>query len=255
MTKQSITSEIQVAVEQIYRQWGVFSLDNRIPENDELDMLKSKLMKLHDKINHLQLVESVSSYEQPNQEVVTETVRQPIVQTVIEKSEPEQRTVVETPKTELKVEALIIEEVKAKPVEEVKSEKNAEPVIPPVQTVRAEVFKEVDQTVATMFHETETIHDKIGIAQPAFAIADKLKLSPVADLVKAIGINEKFLFISQLFNDDSIRYQSAIDKLNSSANFAEAYMYFDSEITSGNQIDKNSDACKQFVDLLQRRFM
>jgi len=93
------------------------------------------------------------------------------------------------------------------------------------------------------------------VAQPAFAIADKLKLSPVTDLVKAIGINEKFLFISQLFNDDSIKYQSAIDKLNTSSNFAEAYMYFDSEITSGNQIDKNSDACRQFVDLLQRRFM
>lgn len=255
MTKQSITNEIQVAIEQIYRQWGVFSLDNRIPENDELDMLKSKLMKLHDKINHLQLLESVYNNEQPEQVAFTETMKQPLLQTVIEKAEPEQQTRVETMEPEIKVETTIVSEVKTVLVEEVKLVKNSEPVIPPVQSVRAEVFKEVDQTVATMFHESETIHDKIGVEQPAFAIADKLKLSPITDLVKAIGINEKFLFINQLFNDDSIKYQSAIDRLNSSANFNEAYMYFDSEITSGNQIDKKSDAFRQFVDLLQRRFM
>ena len=86
MTKQSITNEIQVAIEQIYRQWGVFSLDNRIPENDELDMLKSKLMKLHDKINHLQLLESVYNNEQPVQVAFTETMKQPLLQTVIEKA-------------------------------------------------------------------------------------------------------------------------------------------------------------------------
>ena len=265
MTKQSITSEIQVAIEQIYRQWGVFSLENRIPENDELDMLKSKLMKLHDKINHLQLLESVYAYKQPIQEVITETVQKPITQTVIEKSETEQKITIEAPEVKT-FEPIIAEVTEPTPIkpevhtatttaEEVKQKKVTASVVPPVQTARAEVFKEADQTVATMFHETETIHDKIGVAQPAFAIADKLKLSPVTDLVKAIGINEKFLFISQLFNDDSIKYQSAIDKLNTSSNFAEAYMYFDSEITSGNQIDKNSDACRQFVDLLQRRFM
>lgn len=144
--------------------------------------------------------------------------------------------------------------MKIEPIVEQKQEP-AKPLVAEVQAVRSGIFKESEPTIAQQFHESETIHDKIGAEQHAFAVADKLKLSPVADLVKAIGINEKFLFISQLFNNNHQAYQQAIDKLNNSKTFADAYMYFDKEVVSQFHSDKTSDVYKQFIDLLQRRFI
>ncbi|MCB0850372.1 MAG: hypothetical protein KDC20_11565, partial [Bacteroidetes bacterium] len=60
MTKQSVVEEIRTALEQISRQFAVFTAGNRIPEDDELDMLKGKMIRLYDKINMLQLVEGNS---------------------------------------------------------------------------------------------------------------------------------------------------------------------------------------------------
>jgi hypothetical protein len=238
MTKQSLTEEINNALEQVYRQWGVFTINNRMPENDELDMLKSKLMKLHDKINHLQLVGQPFNGTQINE---PETIVH--VETVV----TENNTVSEsalTPEPFAPAEAILEKDEIELPV--------ANPEI--IQT-RKEVFKDSQNTVASLFHESETIHNKIGVAQPAFAIADQLKLTPVADLVKAIGINEKFLFISELFNHNSTQYHQVIDQLNKAPNFEEAYRYFNTEVASVNHVDASTEVYKQFVDLLQRRFL
>ncbi len=273
MTKQSVVEEIRTALEQISRQYAVFTVGNRIPEDDELDMLKGKMIRLYDKINMLQLVEG-SPVQPPMQHfpssgielMQTESVPVSKVQQEIEEtvSLPEEKVEIPQPvetKQETKFtqpenssDEIIFNTPQAE-AEEVKEVELVKPVLTEVQAVRSGIFKESEPTIAQQFHESETIHDKIGAAQHAFAVADKLKLSPVTDLVKAIGINEKFLFISQLFNNNHQAYQQAIDKLNNSKTFADAYMYFDTEVVSQFHSDKTSDVYKQFIDLLQRRFI
>ncbi|HNR49850.1 MAG TPA: hypothetical protein PKN14_11455 [Bacteroidia bacterium] len=277
MTKQSVVEEIRTALEQISRQFAVFTAGNRIPEDDELDMLKGKMIRLYDKINMLQLVEG-NSVQPPVQHLpssgieLMKTESAPVsnvqhenIETGnlteeksedIQPAEEKHETIVaDTPSTpEPQISFTPEPEVKIEPIVEQKQEP-AKPLVAEVQAVRSGIFKESEPTIAQQFHESETIHDKIGAAQHAFAVADKLKLTPVTDLVKVIGINEKFLFISQLFNNNHQAYQQAIDKLNNSKTFADAYMYFDTEVVSQFHSDKTSDVYKQFIDLLQRRFI
>ncbi|MBS1764553.1 MAG: hypothetical protein JSS90_06265 [Bacteroidetes bacterium] len=301
MTKQSVIEEVRIALDQISRQYDVFTAGNRIPEDDELDMLKGKIIRLYDKINMLQLVEG-SPVQPPVQQLpssgielknMVETPEAPkTIATLVPQIE-EETTVQRVAEPVTPVKQILSTDVELKPTVEppaapeiiatvpTQLEKEhtvqhvAEPVIPvqqiqepvmvaqeavkpavaEVQATRSGIFKDSEPTIAQQFHESETIHDKIGAAQHAFAVADKLKLTPVADLVKAIGVNERFLFISHLFNNNQQVYQQTIAKLNSAQNFAEAYMYFDTEVSTQFKADKTSDVYRQFIDLLQRRFI
>lgn len=46
------------------------------------------------------------------------------------------------------------------------------------------------------------------------ALADKLALSKINDLTKAIALHEKFLFINELFQGDNVPYNAFINKIN-----------------------------------------
>jgi len=47
-----------------------------------------------------------------------------------------------------------------------------------------------------------------------------LKESPVKDLKKAIGINDRFVFIEELFRGDEIMYERSIKTINSIQHFS-----------------------------------
>ena len=87
------------------------------------------------------------------------------------------------------------------------------------------------------------------------AVADKLKLTPIADLAKAIGINEKFLFIRELFNNNSDAYHQSILEINSCPDLTLATVHAENEIVRKYAVDAQSETYLQFVELLQRRFI
>jgi hypothetical protein len=83
---------------------------------------------------------------------------------------------------------------------------------------------------------------------------DELKIqgiTPVADLSKAIAINEKFQFIKELFGGDSDLYVETIRALNNAGSLGAAISYIDSHFSW----DKNSEATRRLIMLLRRRFM
>lgn len=269
MTKQAVVEEVRIALEQINRQYAAFTAGNRIPEDDELDLLKGKLIRLYDKINMLQIVEGSPLQPSAPEVPISFIERRPTFDlSLMEDVKPAEAhakqqgistTANTTENAGLKMETASTAhepetKEKIKTHEPVATEP-AKPAVAEVQATRTGIFKESEPTIAQQFHESETIHDKIGAAQHAFAVADKLKLTPVTDLVKAIGINEKFLFISQLFNNNHQAYHQAIEKLNNTKSFADAYMYFDAEVVTQFKADKSSEVYRQFVDLLQRRFI
>lgn len=75
--------------------------------------------------------------------------------------------------------------------------------------------------------------------------------TPIADLTKSIGINDKFQFIKELFGGDSDRYTDTIRTLNNFDNVEEAFNY----IETIYNWDKNNDAVKRIVLLVRRRYM
>jgi len=85
------------------------------------------------------------------------------------------------------------------------------------------------------------------------ALADSLQKSSVNDLREAIGINDKFLFINDLFNGDLGRYNKVVDELNSFSGFLGAQTYL-TELQVQYQWDENSPAYQKLNMLLERKF-
>ncbi|MDR1170062.1 MAG: hypothetical protein LBK97_04415 [Prevotellaceae bacterium] len=75
--------------------------------------------------------------------------------------------------------------------------------------------------------------------------------TPVSSLPKAIGINDRFRFIKELFGGDSDLYNETIKMLDTTGSLVSAISYIESNFSW----DKNSDSVKQLISLIRRRYM
>jgi hypothetical protein len=82
-----------------------------------------------------------------------------------------------------------------------------------------------------------------------FDLAKKFQHSPLANIFEAIGINEKFLFVKELFNNDAGLYKSTIEELNKAGSFNEAVEHIDKLFTW----DFESSTVQKFLELVRRR--
>jgi hypothetical protein len=98
---------------------------------------------------------------------------------------------------------------------------------------------------------SESIGERIGPKDQS-SVADKMQKSQVNDLRQAIGINEKFLFINELFNGDLGRYNKVIDELNElkTQEGINAYLI---ELKVANQWSDKNDAYLKLKSLLDRK--
>lgn len=89
----------------------------------------------------------------------------------------------------------------------------------------------------------------------SISIGDKMRKQPINDLIHAIGINEKFLFINDLFKGDNNDYNSAISKLNSFKTFDEANVYINDFLKSKFHWKMKNSTEKKFLVLIERRYL
>ncbi len=119
---------------------------------------------------------------------------------------------------------------------------------------KKEESPKVIKTTLDLFSEmpSETLSDKISGGEE-LSVADRLQKSQIGDLREAIGINEKFQFINELFNGDMTRYNKAIDELNGFVNLegAKTYLF---ELSVENQWSNDLPALIKLNELLERKF-
>ncbi len=85
-------------------------------------------------------------------------------------------------------------------------------------------------------------------------IIDALKVAPILDLKKAIGVNERFLYLNELFRGDENMYNKSIKAINSFSSFTEAELWMQRELFLRLGWDENYSTVKQFYSLVKRRF-
>jgi len=73
--------------------------------------------------------------------------------------------------------------------------------------------------------------------------------SPISSLRSSIGLNDRFLFIREIFSNNTDKYNMVIDHLDKLETIQQAVDYLKSNLT----LQKNETSMK-FVDLLKRRF-
>ncbi len=85
-------------------------------------------------------------------------------------------------------------------------------------------------------------------------VAEKIALEPIKDLRGAIGINDKFQFMEELFNKDESLFESSIKTINNYKNFAEAQFWIKQNLRSKFQWEEDSKTVIAFDQLVKRRF-
>ena len=85
-------------------------------------------------------------------------------------------------------------------------------------------------------------------------LGSTLKEGPVKDLKKAIGINDRFLFLNELFRGDEPMYERSIKTINNFRIYPEAEYWIERELKVKLGWDENKPVVKHFCQLVKRRF-
>jgi len=83
---------------------------------------------------------------------------------------------------------------------------------------------------------------------------DEQVKAPIADLKQAINLNEKLLFIKDLFNGYNLAYSEALDIVNKMPNFESADTFLQNNYAVKNNWGAKQPTVDQFYELLNRRF-
>lgn len=146
--------------------------------------------------------------------------------------------------------------VKSDPIPALKDVEMDEPIIsPPVYekpifTPQAIPVKPADQPIAAA-KPTPSLNDLLAKTQ---AQDDEPIKAPVADLKQAINLNEKMLFIKDLFKGYNLAYSEAIDIVNKMNNFETANNFLQSNYAMKYDWASKQATVDQFYELLNRRF-
>ncbi|MBG15137.1 MAG: hypothetical protein CL853_02165 [Crocinitomicaceae bacterium] len=100
----------------------------------------------------------------------------------------------------------------------------------------------------------ESINDRFAQKESS-SLADKLSKQPIADLFSAIGLNEKFLFIEELFAGDSKVYKQQLEVLNSMQSFDEATAHINNKLLKEFGWKLKGSVEKKFIKLIERRYI
>lgn len=114
---------------------------------------------------------------------------------------------------------------------------------------KPEPAKEVNESVAEV---AASLNDRLKENQAD--LSEKLIDTPIKDLKKAIGINDRFLFINELFRGDEAMYERSIKTINSFSIFPEAEYWIRRELKVKLGWQDSNETVKQFDHLVKRRF-
>jgi hypothetical protein len=159
---------------------------------------------------------------------ITAETEEPVVTT-----ENEPVNTVETAEPEP---ANIIEAEEAEPVTEIKEEE-----------IKAE------EPVKSSGDDKLTINQKISSQQADKAKAEQ-NIKPISDIKLAITLNDKLLYVKDLFNGYNLAYSEAIEILNRFNTFEEASRFLKTNYVTKNNWDGKPATTEKFYALLKRRY-
>ena len=134
----------------------------------------------------------------------------------------------------------------------------------PAEAPKLEIKQEPVQQVMTTPLETpvlkseepknDTINDVMHNAMESDSVADIYQKKKIENIRNNISLNQKFLFINNLFGGNSQIFNQAIDELEVCGSFQEAKEQMLKKYMPQFKWSLNSPETEEFLDLLKRRF-
>lgn len=242
------------------------SEDNYNLSNLEIDLLKEKTRHTYDLLlklvplsveqdeTEVQVLEHVEmEKDSPEPKIVVEEEKPE--ETVIEQKIEIENTIESEPETELN----ILTEDDSETIEksELDTDNNEESISDEQKTDNQEVPDDFDlfsgSSIGDKFEEKQTIVEKISEDKKIESVGDKIQQDKISELKSAIGINEKFFFINELFDGDMKNYNEAIEKLDALAGLEEGLLLLE-ELREENDWKEDNDAYIQLKEFVDRKF-
>ncbi|HSN09631.1 MAG TPA: hypothetical protein VLS85_11375 [Hanamia sp.] len=113
---------------------------------------------------------------------------------------------------------------------------------------------QVDKKASTElnFEYPESLNDRLK--ESKIELSQSLTSVPIKDLRKAIGVNDRFLFINELFRGDEAMYERSIKTIQNFTIYAEAEFWIKRELKVKIGWLDSHPVVKQFDQLIKRRF-
>ena len=272
MDKTSVLNEIKAELEGLLHQTQKMAEETRPLHPLDKDLLLAKTRRLYEKI--MALEKTGIPENQPVPAPHTPAEETPVFQNG-ENKQPEQNpAATASPVTSEKIQQPIPEE-KTVPEEKIMEPENLSPEGEPITEEKPAAQPENGKTVLSIKEKqkepekpapqpVETTLDlfssspqqSIGeVLKPSEkqALAETLQTAPLKDIREAIGINDKFTFVNDLFNGDLERYNKVMDELNGFSGLSGAQTYL-AELQVQYQWDEESPAYRKLALLLERKF-
>ncbi len=147
--------------------------------------------------------------------------------------------------------------------------KNADAVNAMVSNARPDFVYDPIEDMPTLAHQTpidkkQTAKNEIPFEYPEslndrlkevkIELSERLTETPIKDLRKAIGINDRYLFLNELFRGDEAMYERSIKTIQNFSIFAEAEYWIKRELKVKLGWIDSDPTVKQFDSLVKRRF-
>lgn len=151
------------------------------------------------------------------------------------------------------------EPVKHSTPETVRQPEPEKAIIPePVkQTVKIEDIKtakpgEEKRFVGDSFAQgKQTLAEELAGHQPQGNLTDKLKAKPISSISGAIGLNEKFELMQNLFKGNKEKYDNTLHVLNMASDYNEASDYLANTL----QFDMENEYVQRLLELVRRKLI
>lgn len=111
------------------------------------------------------------------------------------------------------------------------------------------------QTIADKLKsETPSLNDRITQGRVDQSLAHKMQLKPISDLKTAIGINEKFQFVNDLFEGRIELYNEAINNLNNCNSDTSAQRLLE-DLKAAHNWKEETEAYNKLKTFINRRYI
>jgi hypothetical protein len=208
-------------------------LQEQVRQNADVAQMQLTLQLLQSELNQLQKT-SVRTLGTSKVSVVLPTPVAIAPVSITKKEAEEEQEVISVPK------------IKSKPKSQLDLHFDPMNEIPTFSQYK--IGKEVNEAV----EQQESFNDRLK--ENRTELMHSLKETPIRDLRKGIGINDRFVFISELFRGDEPMYERSIKTINSFNIYPEAEYWMNRELKIKLGWDDTKEIVKHFYQLVKRRF-
>lgn len=131
-------------------------------------------------------------------------------------------------------------------------ERDFVPIVKKIEPKPEPVVQEAPKK-ESLFEKAASLYDKI--AKPVDrSIATQASRQPISNIKSAIGVNEKFIYLKELFKNNINEYNECLEKLNNFDNYAAAEDFFQ-ELKNKYNWDPDSKSFQGLAELMARRYL